>query len=336
MTFWKQYKSPLGYYNNDDQIDSYGVNHSDFSTRDELNYQIARQERENKIKEQLQNQGIDTLPQYGTNFWNKSADNNYGFGKSNIEIPTDTPQETYTTESAWGYPNNRQSPFYNKMGRPYNIQQNPYKLGTLSGLQESNNGQELWNDCDADKTGGCSYGTYQIETKRGTMKDYLKYLQKHQDYQDFYHKLQQAGGYNTALAGDAQFKNAWADLSKDADFLQSQHNFIIDEKLNRALNKIQDIKGLDLDNRSPVIKDVLHSTATQHGQGGAPKILHNALGYDASNLSDEDIINKIYDERSNTDGYFTNSSPEYKQNIKTDRFPKERLKALELLRQYPR
>lgn len=39
MNFGRQYKSPLGYYNNDNQIDSYGVDHSGFSTRDELNYQ---------------------------------------------------------------------------------------------------------------------------------------------------------------------------------------------------------------------------------------------------------------------------------------------------------
>ncbi len=42
MDIWKKYKSPLGYYNNDNQIDSYGVDHSGVSTRDELNYQMAR------------------------------------------------------------------------------------------------------------------------------------------------------------------------------------------------------------------------------------------------------------------------------------------------------
>ena len=42
MNFGRQYKSPLGYYNYDYQIDSYGVDHSGFCTRDELNYQMAR------------------------------------------------------------------------------------------------------------------------------------------------------------------------------------------------------------------------------------------------------------------------------------------------------
>ena len=92
MNIWQKYKSPLGYYNNDNQIDSYGVNHSGFSIRDELNYQNARLEREKQLTDLLQNQKISSLPQYTTNFWNKSADNNYGFGISNISDSTNNQQ----------------------------------------------------------------------------------------------------------------------------------------------------------------------------------------------------------------------------------------------------
>ena len=34
---------------------------------------------------QMNNQGWTSYPQYGTNFWGTNADNNYGFGTSNIE-----------------------------------------------------------------------------------------------------------------------------------------------------------------------------------------------------------------------------------------------------------
>ena len=45
---------------------------------------MARQKRENSLIEGYNNQGITKdYPQYGTNFWGK-ADNNYGFGSSNI------------------------------------------------------------------------------------------------------------------------------------------------------------------------------------------------------------------------------------------------------------
>lgn len=92
-----QYKSPFGYYNNDNQIDSYGVNHSGFSTADELRYQTARADREKQLKEQLQSLGITEYPQYKTDFWGTNADNNYGFGSSNIRQAVDNMQQTTYT-----------------------------------------------------------------------------------------------------------------------------------------------------------------------------------------------------------------------------------------------
>ena len=84
MDFFGKYKSPFGYYNNANQIDSYGVNHSGFTTRDDLEYQFARQQRENELMNQYKSQGMmENFPQYGANFWGNSA-NNYGFGLSDI------------------------------------------------------------------------------------------------------------------------------------------------------------------------------------------------------------------------------------------------------------
>ena len=45
MDMYPKYISPLGYQTGSDGIDSYGVNHSGFNTRDELAYQLARQKR---------------------------------------------------------------------------------------------------------------------------------------------------------------------------------------------------------------------------------------------------------------------------------------------------
>ena len=55
---YSQYKSPLGYQTNDNGIDSYGVDHSNFSLRDELACQLARQQREKQIIQNFHNQGI--------------------------------------------------------------------------------------------------------------------------------------------------------------------------------------------------------------------------------------------------------------------------------------
>ena len=84
MDMYPRYKSKFGYQIGNNQIDSYGVDHSGFTTQDEVAYQFAREEKENSLLDQLKKQGItENFPQYGTNFWGKS-DNNYGFGNSDI------------------------------------------------------------------------------------------------------------------------------------------------------------------------------------------------------------------------------------------------------------
>ena len=85
MDMYPRYQSRSGYFNQDDQTDGYGVDHSGFSLRDELLYQTARTEREQELFENFNRQGVDkSYPRLGTSFWGNSADN-YGFGRSNIE-----------------------------------------------------------------------------------------------------------------------------------------------------------------------------------------------------------------------------------------------------------
>lgn len=85
MKIYASYQSPLGYTSGGDKnIDSYGVDHSNFTTRDEVEYQSFRQEEENRRIKGYQKYGLtEGYPQFGTNFWGNPA-NNYGFGSSNI------------------------------------------------------------------------------------------------------------------------------------------------------------------------------------------------------------------------------------------------------------
>ena len=69
MDMYPKYISPFGYQTNDGKIDSYGVDHSGFTTRDELEYQFARDKREQDLMKQYNAQGITSnYPQYGTTF----------------------------------------------------------------------------------------------------------------------------------------------------------------------------------------------------------------------------------------------------------------------------
>ena len=76
-------------------VDAYGVDHSGFIARDEVAYQTARQQRENRIMQNYNGQGISKdYPQYGTDFWGNSPENNYGFGASNITPNVENMQNT--------------------------------------------------------------------------------------------------------------------------------------------------------------------------------------------------------------------------------------------------
>ena len=105
MDMYPKYISPFGYQTNNGKIDSYGVDHSGFTTRDELEYQFARDKREQDLMKQYNAQGITSnYPQYATNFWGNSA-NNYGFGSSNISANIENMQNTLNQEVQYAQPN---------------------------------------------------------------------------------------------------------------------------------------------------------------------------------------------------------------------------------------
>ena len=107
MKMFNKFQSPLGYQVTDDLIDTYGVDHSNFSARDEVEYQFARQNKENQLIQNYNNQGLsDNYPQYGTNFWG-NPDNNYGFGSSNIHDNIENRENQ--TEQSYGLVNERQN-----------------------------------------------------------------------------------------------------------------------------------------------------------------------------------------------------------------------------------
>ena len=245
---------------------------------------------------------------------------------------------SYKTESAWGYPNSTSSPFYNKMGYPYStpmkyLTTNKYRVGSLSQEFESNKNPAAIGE---DDKGGPSYGLYQIATFPGTMNEYLQYLAQspNKSYQHYATILNDAGGNTGALNKTTDFQNAWINLAQEPEFASSQSEFIGKNRYERILNRIKDINGLNLQNRHPVVSDVIRSMAVQHGKADIP--IHNALGRnsDISSWSDEDIIEALYDARNayvSRLRYNTPRDQKMQQNILNIRYPKERRKALEAL-----
>ena len=165
MNFYGNYKSPLGYQTGENQVDTYGVDHSGFSTRDELEYQFARQNKENQLIQNYNNQGITkNYPQQGTNFWGLSPENNYGFGTSkihdNIENRNNNPFENTVntfgqsqTEQSYGLGSENQAqvkPVYETPNpRRYSTEEilwdgvKGFGQGFVSGLETLANGATL-------------------------------------------------------------------------------------------------------------------------------------------------------------------------------------------------
>ena len=206
-----------------------------------------------------------------------------------------------------------------------------YELGTLSGRNESNN-----NYCaiGGDKSGGYSFGKYQIASKPGTMNDYINYLSKNEQYKPYADQLNKSGGNQAAVNGSNSFINKWKEICKDDNFNQTQEKFIFDTHYEPIKIKLNNIPGLNIESRSPVLKDVIFSSAVQH-RNNTPNIIKNAFNNSPhlAQMSDEDIIKGIYNERKNINKYFTKSSPA-EQNAIQQRMEREKEEALRLLKLY--
>lgn len=201
----------------------------------------------------------------------------------------------------------------------------PYNhLGKLSEKFESNGDPSA---IGYDETGGWSFGTYQLASKKGTISEFLSFLQTN-NRDDFYNELNGAGGDAAARAGDSAFKFSWKKLAENPAFDEIQYEFIKQKYYDVQVAELQKI-GLDINSRSVALQNVIWSVAVQHGPN--TKLIQVSLkGRDLSTLSDDFIINYIYDERSKIDLYFSASNTKVKEAVK-NRFIKERTDAITML-----
>lgn len=131
-------------------------------------------------------------------------------------------------------------------------------------------------------------------------------------------------------AGTSAFDKAWkSEASKNPDkFKSAQHNYIANNHYKPAVNSFKSATGLNADNYSVALQNVIWSVGVQHGAGGAKTLFKNA-GI-KSNMSEAQIINAIYNERSKVDKYFSGSPSDIKASVK-NRFVSERKQALSML-----
>ena len=260
MDMYPKYKSPLGYSTGDNNIDAYGVDHSGFSNRDEIEYQIARGARENQIIQNYNNQGItENYPQYTTNFWGSSPENNYGFGTSkihdNIENMNNNPFKNTVntfgqnqTEQSYGLENSNQN---QSLSWPQS-----YGLGSENQTKSNNiprywetaaDGEKVWNYVQQQEgnvkplsQNMFSYGASGVIGGVKTLYNYLTLQPK--SYTDKYKHAVINCSASQSGEGGYDLANAFSNFKEDRD-ISSGGNTLDSSQADQYANKIGRLLG---------------------------------------------------------------------------------------------
>lgn len=162
-------------------------------------------------------------------------------------------------------------------------------LGKLSEKYESGNrGPSTVSDGVGDP-GGVSYGTYQLASKVGRADAFVK---------KYYGK-----DFVGLKAGTDEFTKRWKWLAaKDEDGLRAhEHEYIKDTHYDPQAAKLAKELKLDVAKRSAALRDVVWSTAVQHGPNtdvivkAAGTLMKD--GKAIGDVTDEDLIRAVYAER---------------------------------------
>jgi hypothetical protein len=201
------------------------------------------------------------------------------------------------------------------------------ELGKLSEKYESGGrGPETVSTGKGD-LGGVSYGTYQLASKVGRADEFVRK----------YYPVDFKG----LKGGTPAFTARWKEVVRrdPKAFRANEHRFIKETHFDILVGRLSKGPGLVATRRSRALRDVLWSTAVQHGP--YTTVVEAALrpvlkSKNVDELSDEEIIRAVYAERGRKDGraelvYFRGNSPEVQAAV-ASRFVNELRDALAALR----
>lgn len=200
-------------------------------------------------------------------------------------------------------------------------------VGQLSARFES--GSEGIAAIGYDRNGGTSYGKYQIASRVGSMKQFLGFLDN--EAPELAQRLREAGPANTGSRRGAM-PNVWRAIASEQPerFEELQEAFIHESHYKPAVAAIAERTGLDPKQLSPAMREVIWSTAVQHGPAGAARLFDRAnslSGEQDDPAYERKLINNVYKLRA---GQFGSSSTQVQAAVQ-NRFREERLLALNML-----
>lgn len=147
-------------------------------------------------------------------------------------------------------------------------------LGSLAARFES--GDKGAAAIGYDRTGGTSYGKFQISSRAGTMSRFLNYLSEQEPA--WAERLRGSGPANTGSAR-GRMPAEWAKIAAESPerFERLQTEFIKKDHYQPAREKIREQTGVDIEAAKPALREALFSTAVQHGATGAARIFGEVI-----------------------------------------------------------
>jgi hypothetical protein len=147
-------------------------------------------------------------------------------------------------------------------------------LGSIAALFES--GEKGAAAIGFDRTGGTSYGKFQLSSRAGTMNRFINFLAERAP--DLASRLKSAGPANTGST-HGRMPAEWASIASESPdrFEALQTEFIRKDHYQPAREKIREQTGVDIETAKPALREALFSTAVQHGASGAARIFGEAI-----------------------------------------------------------
>lgn len=147
-------------------------------------------------------------------------------------------------------------------------------LGALAAMFES--GEKGIAAIGFDRTGGTSYGKFQISSRAGTMNRFLDFLNERDPA--LAERLRKSGPANTGST-QGRMPAEWAKIAAEMPerFESLQTEFIKKDHYQPARVKILERTGVDIETAKPAVREALFSTAVQHGASGAARIFNQAI-----------------------------------------------------------
>lgn len=180
-----------------------------------------------------------------------------------------------------------------------------------------------------DRVGGTSYGTFQLSSAKGSLREFIGFLEA--EAPSFAERLRDAGPSNTGSTEGAM-PDAWRAIAEEhpEEFGRLQREFVEKTHYRPALSGILEQLGISENLLPKALREVVFSTAVQHGPTGAQHVFARVLEdmkADGSLDFYKDLIDKVYSER----GRHFGGSTERVREAVLSRFTREKSLALAAL-----